>query len=200
MTRYWSYTQTLEKAAWFFAPGGRVYRDLTSGLTPADLAAHRGPQGTFQLVGDKLIVRWSDGKTAESAVERDTANAQTFMWDMGIFSPITPFANTQALAGHYDGGEAVGGGDRTRVASLQTLDLKSDGSFAREGVGAIRGSTDQVNFSGGTSSATSGTWTLSGYSIVIDGGVRLLAFPFDDDQTPQKPDYVFIGGVMFKKR
>jgi hypothetical protein len=43
MTRFWSYTGTLEKAAWYFAPDGRVYQNLETGFSAGDLAAHQGP-------------------------------------------------------------------------------------------------------------------------------------------------------------
>jgi hypothetical protein len=45
MTRYWS-GGSLEKAAWYFASDGNVYQNLESGVTAADLAAHKGPKGT----------------------------------------------------------------------------------------------------------------------------------------------------------
>jgi hypothetical protein len=202
MTRYWSFTQTLEKTVWYFSPDGRAYTDLKTGLTAADLAAHRGRQGTFRLEGAKLVVRWNDGKVEQSAVERDQNNATTFMWSMGIFSPIAPFANAQAIAGHYEGGEAVGPAD-SRVASAQTIDLNADGTFTQSGIGMVRGATEGVNFDAGSTSTTTGTWQLSGYSLILAGGdgnsARRLAFPFDDPDTAVNPDRVFIGWLMFKK-
>ena len=43
MSRYWSFTQTLEKAAWYFSPEGAVYQNLEVGFSAKELADHKGP-------------------------------------------------------------------------------------------------------------------------------------------------------------
>ena len=113
MTRFWSFTGTLEKAAWYFTPEGDVYRNLETGFSPQDLAAYEGQQGKYTVSGDTMTVTWSDGKTTESAIERE---GQGFMWDGGIFSPVKPIQDKAKIAGEYEGGESlsVGGGPGSR--------------------------------------------------------------------------------------
>lgn len=84
MTRFWSFTNSLEKAVWYFAPDGRVYQNLASGFSAADLQAHKGNQGTHEVAGGKLKVTWADNKVTEGGIEADGG---AFHWDGGIFTP-----------------------------------------------------------------------------------------------------------------
>ncbi|HWA98300.1 MAG TPA: hypothetical protein VG713_07400 [Pirellulales bacterium] len=199
MTRYWS-GGTLEKAAWYFAPDGQVYQNLLEGLSPADLAAHRGPKGTFQFAGSTLTIRWADGKTSASDIERDQ-NPNVFMWDLGIFTPIVPVTDKQMLVGSYEGGESVSH-DGNRVSNARTLEVRPDGSATWESQGFARGD----NFAEGLSSsgAINGTWQWDGgWTMTLTGGgqtIRGLVFPFTTGDDPSKPDHLYFRGTMFKKR
>src|SRR5581483_2470496 len=121
-----------------------------------------------------------------------------------IFSPIQPFTSAQEAVGSYDGGEAVGGGEHTRIAVAQSLELKADGTFTQEGASLVQGASDYAKFTAGHQDEAKGTWMLSGYTIVMgDGGsetMRRIAFPVDDDQTPARPDHIFVGWLLFKKK
>jgi hypothetical protein len=203
MTRYWSFTQTLEKAVWYFAPDGRVYQNLTDGFSAADLAAHKGPKGTLQLSGNKMSILWSDGKTENSEFERDNGNAVAFMWQMGSFVPADPFGDARSLVGRWDGGESLIVG-ANKVRNAQLLVLNADGTYSWEGAAIVSGGEldDGIQGSAQTTTPLTGTWKLGTYSLTLTGGktMRRIAFPYNtDDNAAVKPDHLFFGGTMFKR-
>lgn len=202
MTRYWFATRSLEKAAWYFAPDHTVYRQLETGFSAADLAAHRGGKGTAQLAGDKLVVVWSDGRKTSSTLERDTARSVGFAWDGGLFSAVEPIESAAKIAGNYEGGESISfAGGSSAVA--KGLTLNPDGTFRRGSVAAISTSTEASRVTAGGSGGSTGTWRVESYSLILtdEAGnvVRGIAFPYDDEKTPITPDRLFFAGTMFKK-
>ena len=203
MTRYWSFTQTLEKAVWYFSSAGDVYENLQTGFSREDLAAHKGRKGKLQSDGKKITVQWSDGKTEQGPIEPDTKYKNVFMWELGTFIPATPFADSKAAVGSYEGGESVNVGGN-KAATAQTLELKADGSFTWSGVGLVQGGTDKSKLEAGSTGTQTGKWKLSGYSLILTGSdgksARRIAFPFDDEDTPIKPDHMFFGGLLLKKK
>lgn len=203
MTRYWISTHSLEKAVWYFSADGKVYQNLEHGFSEADLAAHKGPKGTYKRSEKELEIAWSDGKTAKSEVEIDKADPRCFMWDMGSFCPVSAFENAAAAAGTYEGGESLSGSGNSVIVS-KTLKLGADGKFTWEGVSFVQGTTDQSTLSAGASGATTGNWTLDSYTITLTGSdgktLRMIAFPYDDEKTPLKPDWMFFGGMMYRKQ
>lgn len=198
MTRYWSYTQTLEKTVWYFAPDGTVYQNLETGFSPEDLAAHTGPKGTFRVVGKEMEVTWSDGKTSKSDYGPDKSG---FGWDGGTFAPVEPIADKQKIVGTYEGGASLSrSGDWASVA--KKLQLNDDGTFTLDGVVFAKSETDYAVLTAGSDQTTTGTWTLSGYSLTFTDSsgkvARQIAFPYDDETTPIYPDHLFIGGTLYK--
>jgi hypothetical protein len=191
MTRFWSFTGTLEKAAWYFAPDGSVYQNLEHGFSEADLQAHPGPRGTYSVDGGKMTITWADGKSTTNDVERD---GQTFTWDMGIFSPVKPFDDEQAVAGAWEGGESLTyGGNHASVA--RTLRLGDDGTFQWDSISFL----ETGNLSGSAEGGTTGKWELAGVSLTLTDqegrSYRGIAFPFDDG----KQQRLFFGGTMYKR-
>jgi hypothetical protein len=202
MTRYWSGLGSLEKAAWYFAPDHTVYEQLETGFSKADLAAYRGNKGTAVLTGDSIEVTWGNGKKTQSQLERDK-DSLGFAWDGGLFNPVEPMASASEIVGIYEGGESVSfGGGSSAVA--KGLELHADGTFRRSAVSAIKTASQGTQASAGASSGSSGTWQLSGYSLVLVDETgktfRGIVFPYDDDKTPVKPDHLFFAGTMYKKQ
>jgi hypothetical protein len=201
MTRFWSFTGTLEKLVWYFAPDGTVYQSLEHGFSATDLAGHAGPKGTCALQGDKLEVRWSGGKKSASRLQRSETG---FSWDGGIFTPVKPFSPQTQIAGLYEGGESLSfSGNRAAVS--KTFELRADGTFHWSGVSFLSSTSDASRVSAGaTGEDSTGRWHASNYSIVLvdtKGNVyRRIAFPYDDEKTPVNPDRIFFGGTMFKRR
>ena len=202
MTRYWSFTRTLEKAAWYFTPDGHVYQNLKSGLTSADLAAHKGPKGTFKFSGTQLEITWSDGKTSKSNIERDKGS-DGFMWDMGIFNPAPPLSDPKLVVGTYEGGESLSHGGNA-VATSNTFEFRADGTYTRSGVASVKGTTSQSVVSAGSQGTSTGTWKAEAYSLTLTGSdgtvTRRIAFPYFEDDKSALPARLYFGGLLLKRQ
>jgi hypothetical protein len=199
MTRYWSYTQTLEKAAWYFAPDGTVYVNPELGFSPKDLAAHTGRKGTASLIGKDLSITWTGEKPETSAVERDSTG---FAWDMGSFIPVQPAQGAAAIAGAYEGGESLSHGGN-QVAVTKRLELHPDGTFRWEGVSFVAGDSAATKLYAGATGASTGTWRSDAYSLTLTDAAgrayRSIMFPYDDGTTPGTPDRLFFAGILYKR-
>lgn len=195
MTRFWSSTGSLEKAVWYFTEDGAVYRDLERGFSDEALAAHEGARGTARRDGDALIVKWSDGEETRSEIERD---GSAFTWDMGIFTPVTPFEDESEVVGRWEGGESitVSGGS---AANARMLELREDGTFSQSSTGSVSARSSDSTVSGGSSSASAGKWELDDHSLTLtyaDGTVvRGVSFPYDDGESKR----LFFNGTMYKR-
>lgn len=192
--------RSLERTVWYFAPDGTVYRNLEAGPSPEALAAHAGPKGKASASGKMLEVAWADGQRDRSDVERDGAG---FIWDMGIFTAATPFAQRTDLVGTYEAGAsaspAVGG-----TAPAQQVEFREDGTFLWRGVAW----QDRARRPGPPVSEPTGTiqgkWELEGVTLTLsdETGVRgrTIVLPFDDDKTAAARDGILLGGEPFRKR
>lgn len=200
MTRFWAFNGSLEKSVWYFAPDGRVYQNLDTGFSAADLQAHKGAHGTYGVAGDQLKVTWSDGTVTESGIEPD---ATGFAWNGGIFTAVKPFTDPKAVAGTYEGGESLSSGANSAIAS-NTLRLDADGTFTSAGIASVESETSESHLSSASQGGSTGTWKIEGYSLVLtyaDGNtVRSMAFPYDDAETPVYPDRLFVGGTMYARQ
>lgn len=200
MTRYWS-GGPLEKAAWYFAADGTVYQNLESGVTPADLAAHKGPKGAFTFTGGAIEVTWADGKKTKSQFEPDKGGPG-FAWDGGLFSPVSPITDPGIVAGKFEGGESLSHGGNS-VANSHSFTFRADGTFTREDVGSVRGATDRTVLSAGSTGTGAGTWKAEGFTLVLTDSAgkteRKMAFPWStDDKTP--PNRLYLGGTLLKRQ
>jgi hypothetical protein len=200
MDRYHSSTQAHETSVWYFAPDHVVHRNLENGFSKADLVRHTGPRGTAVRTGRSLEITWSDGRQSASRLERD---GEGFTWNMGIFTPVVAFENPSDAAGIYEGAESVAaGGDNVSVA--QRLELHADGTFRWAGVSFDCTESGSIRISAGSKDLTIGHWELSGYSLILTNAegvvLRRIVFPQDDEITVIKPDRMFFGGLMYKRR
>lgn len=195
MTRFWSGTGSLEKAAWYFAPDGTAYRDLSRGVSKEDLAAHPGGRGSVAVDGEAMTITWSDGKTSTSKIERD---GETFTWDMGIFSPVKPFDDAADLEGRWEGGESLSGG-AGRAMMSKTLELRADGTFTWHSVSFLSSESARTTVSAGAQGGTSGKWELDDYTLTLtseDGRTYSgVAFPYHDGSKPR----VFFNGILYQE-
>jgi hypothetical protein len=199
MTRYTPATHSVEKAVWYFAPGGTVFRQLETGFSKADLAGYAGPRGKLTRRENSLAITWSDGGETVSKLERDGSG---FAWDMRVFSPVTAFDAASDVVGVYECSESMPPGTGTAVA--QRLDLRSDGTFGWDGVALTATEARKAVIKSGNNASTTGRWELSGFSLHLttSSGITLrrLVFPSDDEKTVVKPDRMFFAGLMFKRR
>lgn len=201
MTRDWS-GGPLEKAAWYFAADGTVYQNLENGVTPADLAAHKGPKGTYKLTGDQLEIAWAGKPATKSRFEPDKGGPG-FAWDGGLFSPVGPITDLKIVAGKFEGGESLSHGGNS-VMTSHTFVFRADGTYTREGVASVKGATSRSVLTGGATGGEAGTWKADGYTIILtgaNGGAagRKMAFPWSDyDKNP--PNRLYLGGTLLKRQ
>lgn len=201
MTRFWSFTNSLEKVVWYFAPDGRVYQNLASGFSEADLQAHQGNRGTYEVTDGKLKVTWSNAKVTEGDIQADGGG---FHWDGAIFTAVKPFDEDRSLAGAYEGGESFNAGGGNSASTSKSMELRPDGTFSRAGIASVQSTSSESVVEGGSQGASEGKWEVGGYSLVLtgsDGTVqRGIAFPYDDPATPVYPDRMYFGGTMYARQ
>ena len=200
MQRYWIATRFLEKSCWYFAPDGAFYENLTTGFSPEDLAAHKGPRGTFKAEGGKLEVTWSDGKSDKSDLEIVPGG---FNWNTGAFLPIERPANANSIAGAYEGGSSFGAEGNSVMVS-KSLILDANGSYTLSGISTLSATSDGTQARAGGEASESGRWQLDGFNLRLvsnDGSTKqVIAFPFDDQANKASPERIFVGGTVYKKR
>jgi hypothetical protein len=200
MTRYLSSAPAVENSVWYFADDRTVYRGLQDGFSKADLATHTGPRGVVRRQGRSLEIEWSDGTKSTAELERDGTG---FTWDMGIFTPIISVENANELAGVYEGSETVALGS-AGMPVAERIELREDGTFSWTGVSFSEKKSGSVRIVRRSSEVSSGHWQMRGFSLVLTtpGGLALrrLAFPQDEEKTVIRPDRLYLGGVIYRRR
>ncbi len=200
MQKMWIATRYLEKSCWYFAPDGKFYQNLTSGFSPADLDAHKGPKGTYKASGRILEVTWSDGQSSKGELEIVDGG---FNWDTGMFMPVEAFAPEKSVGGTFEGGTSLGGDGNSIIVS-KTLLLNTDGTYSMSGVSSLSSTSDGTQATVAGQSDENGRWELDGFVLHMtsSAGVSVLhiAFPFDDKETSAYPDRLFVGGTMYKRQ
>jgi hypothetical protein len=199
VTRYDPARQATENSVWYFAPDHTVYRRLRIGFSKADLAAHGGPRGTVSRSERGFAITWADGSKSIADVERDGSE---FTWDNGIFSAVTSFGGADELPGIYSTTDSTSA-DGTWTPP-QVLEFRADGTFQWTGVTFALKSGHNAQLVPERGASTRGRWELKAWSLVFtreDGtAVRLIAFPQDDEKTVIKPDQIYLGGAVFRRR
>jgi hypothetical protein len=186
MQVYLVVSRYLKKTAWYFAPDGTVYAEVEGGLTPADLARHKGWKGRARMLGNEMEIRWTDGSVYKTEFIPKNGGFDWATSESGMFLAVKPFANWQQLVGSYEGGmsSSSGGG---YVATSRTITLRPDGSYTREGIASLGSSNDGTGTQAraGGQSQNGGTWRFDGqYSIQFTDRTgktsRYLVFPAID--------------------
>ncbi|QKG55707.1 hypothetical protein GKZ68_03050 [Hymenobacter sp. BRD128] len=200
MSRYLMALHSLEKATYYFTPGGQVFVNPT-GFSASSLASlPAGQRGSYTQAGSKLTVRWASGQTEDSAVE---PQASTFGWSMGLFLAVRPFASAQQLVGSFEGGNSVSlGGGSTAVVS--GLAFRPDGTYTRTGTSSISTGTDADGTAhAGASGTCTGRWSLNGWLLTLTSAqgqtIRGVAYPIEtDDKTGQLTRFYY-GSMAYKR-
>ena len=199
MTQYLPTSLTLERSVWYFAPDRQVLRDLEHGFSQADLSKHAGARGKLGSSGEQLSITWSDGTTMTGDMERE---GDGFTWDMRIFEPVTSFAEADDVPGVYEGSEPADLSMK-EMPVPQRLHLGADGTFRWEGV-KIADEAGKPRQTAAPNALTTGRWALSGFSLILttSEGIewRRIAFPQDDQATIIRPDHMYFGGLLYKRR
>lgn len=122
MQVYLIVSRYLKKTAWYFAPDGTVYADVTGGLTPADLARHKGWKGRARMVGKEMEIRWTNGSVYKTEFVPKSGGFDWATTESGMFLAVKSFANWQQMVGSYQGGtSSSSGGGFISTASTLTL-------------------------------------------------------------------------------
>ncbi|WP_460546789.1 hypothetical protein [Hymenobacter daeguensis] len=200
MTRYIIAFHSLEKATYYFTPGGSVFVNPVD-FNPASLAAlspHN--RGSYSVAGGSLNVKWADGQTSKSTLEDPSGNA--FNWDMGIFVGMGPFANARQLVGAFEGGNSVSSSSGS-AAAVSSLTFRADGTYSGGSASSFSTNTSDSNSRIGSSGETAGRWALSGWTLTLTDAAgrtsRGVAYPIEkDDKTGQVRRFYF-NSVAYKR-
>ena len=205
--RYEMVTRHLEKAVWYFASDSKVYVNLENGFSASELAAHQGLFGTYQVAGGQMSIAWSNGSKSNGKLE---IAQDSFDFDTATFLPVKPFRNADQIVGNYEGGSSFTfSGNSTAIA--KTLNLRADGTFTSSGIANFSKDRSDAGFSdtnkkdliASGQGASNGTWTLSGYSLILSSAgekdVKGIVFPLFFDEANGTFDRIFFRGIAYKK-
>lgn len=196
MTRYIPAWHSLEKATWYFAPNGQVYRN-PRGLDAAGYAAlPPGDRGMYQA-GAAPSIKWANGRT--EAIKVESTSADSFNWDMGIFVGMGPFTGAREVVGSFQGGNSV-----TGASVSSALELQADGTYRGGFASSISASSDQSKVTVGNSGDSTGRWALSGWVLTLTDAqghtTRGVAYPIEkNDKTGQVVRFYF-NNVAYARR
>lgn len=198
MTRY-IMGSSLEVAGWYFK-NGHVSNHPVGNIQQFDFgkAAAEAPNntGTYTISGNKLTIKWANGKQETADMEPD---ASGFCWQMGIFCPVKPFPANQKLEGKYTGGASAGYG---KAVNATTITFSGNGQYSLGQVGSVHSDTSNgTQLRAGSVGEESGTYQLSGTTLTLKGSGKtrqILTFPYDDGTTGPS-GHLFFDSCMLKK-
>jgi hypothetical protein len=198
-TRFNSGSGSLEKNVFYFSPDGVLYDGLETGISAADLARHRGKKHRYQVAGKTMTIRWSDG-SAIRAEGFDPAKPTGFYIDGQLLTLRSPFTAWQQLVGRFGGGESISG-----AAASSSIQLNADGTYSGGSVMSVSSQSSGSRADLSSQGSSGGTWRFAGgYTLQLkDRSGRLtnqLVFPYVINGTPAKPDYMYVGGTMYKRQ
>ncbi|WP_201984586.1 hypothetical protein [Hymenobacter rubidus] len=196
MTRYIPAWHSLEKATWYFAPGGQVYHNPTS-LDAAGFAALKpGDRGTYQA-GAAPTVKWADGRSEPFKIE--TTGGNSFNHDMGIFVGMGPFGSAQELVGNFQGGNSV-----TGAAVSSSLELHADGTYRGGFAASISASSNQGKTTVGNSGDSAGRWSLNGWVLSLTNAqgrtTSGVAYPIEKDEKTGRVVRFYFNNVAYARQ
>ncbi len=167
-----------------FWDNGRVYRGIPKGgLESFNWAAaarkEPGQCGTYTIAGNNITFKMLDGKTSSMKFARKGKDLELD----GLFtSQQTKYAPNSRLNGTFEGGASVSGGG-SYIANVQSLKFTSSGQFQSSAIGAVSADTTAGTVSEKSESNSSGTYRLSGNTLVLrhkDGRVTShTVYPYD---------------------
>jgi hypothetical protein len=202
MTRYWS-GSGLELDAYYFK-GNQVVRSPATNIDGFDFDAARkaapGTVGTYTRTADKMTITWGDGNKADSTVEMK-AGDPCFMWNMGSFCPVTPFPAGAKLTGTFAGGAGSSHGGNA-ASNARVITFSADGTYQMDATSTLM---QENALAAASTGQEQGTYQLNGTSLLLTpkqgAAQNLVVFPYtQNDNAPVKPDSLYFGGSMLKRR
>lgn len=145
----------------YLGKDGVIVMDPKHGVNPINLAAEKQDNpaytGTYKLAGDKLLITWQNGKSAEWGIEFDDKKAISAI-DGGLATKQPPLPADYRIEGKFSARAST-----ANLLSSTTLTFSKDGTFTQGSFGGVStadtGATSQ--------SSTSGTYTISGNTLTL---------------------------------
>ncbi len=192
-TSYWSGQLNI---SWlYFTNDGRVIYNPMFGTNPIqiekEIKENGKNVGTFRLNGNKMNVKWGDGRDQNINVEFQKGELSAF--DGGLCSKAKPFAFKYFSDKTYSGNSGVG-----NVTRQETLFLGKDGKFRSDRIGAVSG---DGNFTGvaAVNAKDGGTYSIVGNTIIFRHGDgterRVVAQPYDMGK-----EEIILNNQLYKKQ
>jgi hypothetical protein len=195
MTKFWTTTNSLDTAVWYFSPEGVAYENPT-GFSPAELAATNS-QWRINVAGDSISYAGAAGKVYESSFS--ISSNTSFNWDGGIYTAAKPFPRGTNLVGTYGGGTSV-----TGASSSSTLILNADESYQLTGsTSAVTKTRESIASLGAYGGGETGTWHHGTYSLTLNpaGGQmkRSIAFIYEEGRGGAPAKFYYDGFMWSRK-
>ena len=176
-TQFWG--SQLEISWLFFTSDKKVVRNPKFGVNPVQIQRETSENGrnvaTYSLSGNKMNLRWGDGRVQNVNVEFKNGVLSAF--DGGLCSKPKPFPFRYFSDKTYSGLAVVGNVTRT-----VTLFLGRGGRFRSDRIGAVSG-TGNLTGVAAVEGSESGTYSINGNTIVFkytNGAEwRAVAQPYD---------------------
>lgn len=190
---------SLEIKGWYFKNGQVTTRpsgNLASFDFRAAASANPGETGTYSIAGDKMTIKWANGKSSNGRYESSDHNC--FYFDMGLFCPAEPF-KTATIEGTYEGGASAGYG---AVSTTKNITFRKDGTYTLGAVGSVRSVGRETSAWAGSSGTETGTYSISGTTLTMKGPKgtqQLVAFPYDDGSKGPQPRRIVYEGIVLKR-
>ena len=160
-TQMWG--SSLDVSWLFFTTDKKLVRNPQFGVNPIQYAkefkANPSNTASYSLSGNKMILKWGDGKT--QTVNIDIKNGVLSGFDGGICSQAKPFTFSYFPDLTYSGFASTGS-----VSRSVTLFLGRDGKFRDSRLGAISGSGNVSGAAASTANAA-GTYSIKGNTITF---------------------------------
>jgi hypothetical protein len=166
--------------SWLCISGDKIVSNPKYGANPLqidrELKDNAKNVATFTRSGNKMNVKWGDGRVQTVNVEYKNGVLSAF--DGGLCSVAKPFGFKAFPDRTYSGLASYGNVTRT-----VTLFLGKDGRFAEKRLGSVSGDGITTSGAAASSSASSGTYSINGNTVVFkyaDGREwRTIGQPYD---------------------
>ncbi len=194
---------SISQEHFFFSPDGRVVQGVPKGGLDAGTMDRMQKEEVqrWELVGEKLVITDAAGKRREHDFKR--AEGQDLELD-GLFTQrVSSFTKERRLEGSWGSSASAGGGTGATVSGAWTLTFRPDGSFTASGVGGTSIETRGGSAGAQSSSESTGTYTLSGNTLVLEHGdgrqTRHTVYPYGEDEQTARPERINVDGRMYKR-
>lgn len=145
----------------YLGKDGVIIMDPKHGVNPVNLAAEKKDNaaytGTYKQVGEKLLIAWENGKSAEWGIEFNDKKAISAI-DGGLATKQPPLPADYRIEGRFSARAST-----ANLLSSTTLTFSKDGTFSQSSFGGV----STADTSATSQSSTSGTYTITGNTLTL---------------------------------